>query len=58
MWISAANKFRKTGKIDPLEEYLNRYVFECESFDDLTSRIPDERFRRLADLDGHQPIIT
>jgi glutaconate CoA-transferase subunit A len=58
LWIRAGNEFKKTGKIDPLEEYFNKYVFECESFDDLMSKIPDKRLGKLVELDGHQPIIT
>ncbi|MHA1579716.1 MAG: CoA transferase subunit A [Candidatus Freyarchaeota archaeon] len=58
MWISAGKKFRETGKIDPLEEYFNKYIFECESFDDFMNKIPYKRLRKLVELDGHQLIIT
>ncbi len=57
-WISAGKEFRKTGKIAPLEEYLNKYIFECQTFDDCISKIPYKRLRRLIELDGHQPITV
>lgn len=56
-WLKAANEFRKTGKIDPLENYFNKYIFELETFDDFIGSISYNKLRRLIDLDGHQPVI-
>ncbi len=57
-WIKAGNEFRKTGKTDSLEEYFNKYIFECETFDDFIGKMPYKRLKSLVELDGHQPIIV
>jgi len=57
LWIKAGRDFRKTGKTDALENYFNRYVFECETFDDFISKVPYKTLKKLKALDGNRPII-
>jgi len=50
-------EFRKTGNKDKLEEYYNRYIFECETPDDFINKISPEDRQEAIKLDGGQPVI-
>ncbi len=58
LFRSACEEFRKTGKKDKLEEYYNKYIFECEDHDDFIRKIPPEDLKRARMLDGGQPLLV
>jgi glutaconate CoA-transferase subunit A len=57
MFRNVCEEFRKTGNKDKLKEYYDKYIFSCGTFDDFLNKIPEERLKRVKDLDGAQPII-
>ena len=57
MFRNMCEEFRLTGKREKLEEYYNKYIFECETFDDFRGKIDYEQLRKAKELDGGQPII-
>lgn len=57
MFRDICEEFRITGKKGKLEEYYNKYIFDCETFDDYLSKIPRQAFSKVRELDGSQPII-
>ncbi|MBA7545967.1 3-oxoadipate CoA-transferase subunit A [subsurface metagenome] len=50
-------EFRLTGRKDKIEEYYNKYIFGCETFDGFLNKVPYSRFKEIKELDGGQPII-
>ena len=57
MFREICEEFRKTGKKDKLEEYYNRYIFECETHDEFIDKISPEDRQEAIKLDGGQPVI-
>jgi glutaconate CoA-transferase subunit A len=57
MFREICEEFRVTGKKDKLEEYYNKYIFDCETFDEFLSKIPSKDLRKAKELDGGQSII-
>jgi len=54
---SICDEFRKTGNKDKLKQYYDTYIFGCETFDDFLKQMPEEKLRKLRQMDGEQPKI-
>ena len=57
MFRDICEEFRVTGRKNRLEEYYNRYIFECKAFDDFLDKIPHEQLSKVKGLDGGQAVI-
>lgn len=57
MFREICEEFRVTGKKSKLEEYYNKYIFDCETFNDFLNKIPDQAISKVKKLDGSQPVI-
>ena len=57
MFRDICEEFRATGRKNKLEEYYNKYIFSCETFDDSLSKMPYKQLSKVKELDGGQPII-
>ncbi len=57
MFRDICEEFRATGRKNKLEEYYNKYIFSCETFDDSLSKMPYKQLSKAKELDGGQPII-
>jgi glutaconate CoA-transferase subunit A len=57
MFRNICEEFRLSGKKEKIEEYYDKYIFGCETFDDFLGKIDDKQLRKANELDGGQPII-
>lgn len=57
MFRDIGEEFRVTGKKNRLEEYYNKYIFSCETFNDFLDKISYEQLSKVKELDGSQAII-
>ena len=57
MFRSASEEFRKSGNEEPLRKYYDDYIFGCETFDDFLNKMPQDKMKKVTQLDGGQPII-
>jgi len=57
MFRDRGEEFRLTGKKSKLEEYYNKYIFDCKAFDEFLDKIPKKQFSQAKRLDGGQAII-
>lgn len=57
MFRNISEEFRKTGKKDKLREYYDKYIFDCETFDDFLSKISYKELKKARELDSDRPVI-
>jgi glutaconate CoA-transferase subunit A len=57
MFRNICEEFRETGKKDKLKEYYDKYIFDCDTFDNFLNKIPHKQLSEIRELDGGQPII-
>ncbi|MBN1930739.1 MAG: CoA transferase subunit A [Desulfobacterales bacterium] len=55
---SICDEFRKTGEKGKLQEFYDKYIFGCETFDDFLATRPYKKIKELRLGDKVQPIIT
>lgn len=57
MFRDISEEFRITGDKSKLEEYYDRYIFSCKSFDEFLGKMPYKQLSDARRLDGGQALI-
>jgi glutaconate CoA-transferase subunit A len=57
MFRGICYEFRSTGNKDKLREYYDKYILDCETYDDFLNKIGYRALDKVRKLDGGQSII-